>query len=428
MFALQTPSWHSFQGRSILNGALLMLMVWICLAPQSIEAQELIQLGGPELVLPEIKLPEMPEVPSISVPYESMRPIYPQNLQPKARPAVPVPSTEAPPLVDPNVFWIVSSYQKPQEPGSDPNLGQLQHFWMRPCESPKPVSCQQFRNALLPGLPVCVMVHGSFVNWDSAVQDAEETFRWLKKCNGGQPVQMVFFVWPSDGPYTYIPSIDVQRSGRRAAQNGIYLAHTLSMIPYQSSVSLLGHSHGTRLIAAGLHYAAGGQIHGNRSPIRLSYPQRYRVVFAAAAVDHHWLNPENRYGLALSQMETLLNLRNRSDLALAVYPLLKPFSGAALARSGFTQWDKELQGCLSCKLKEWDVTDLIQEGHVWMRYYNQPQLASRLAPWVFFHDRPIAESTELHTQLPQRERVLKPVVPMWNKGKPAYQLSPVLAR
>ncbi len=42
---------------------------------------------------------------------------------------------------------------------------------------------------------------------------------------------MIFYTWPSDGPYTYIAPVDIAVRGCRADFNGFHLAWLLSNIP-----------------------------------------------------------------------------------------------------------------------------------------------------------------------------------------------------
>jgi hypothetical protein len=108
------------------------------------------------------------------------------------------------------------------------------------------------------------------------------------------------------------------------------------------------------------------------------------VVLAAAAIEHDWLNPGDRFGCALHRAECLLNLRNKCDLALSIYPLRRPFSSRALARTGFTRKDQRELGERLVQVSEVDVTPLIGGAHGWPNYCSQPSIANVVAPYVFF--------------------------------------------
>ena len=118
------------------------------------------------------------------------------------------------------------------------------------------------------------------------------------------------------------------------------------------------------------------------------------MVFLAAAIDHHWLNPHERYGQALCPVEALLNVRNRRDLPLRFYPLRRPFSHRALARTGFTKSDRRKMGPAVEKLAEVDVTHLVGRRHFWQYYYQHPEIAVAIAPYVFFTNGNATQSDE----------------------------------
>lgn len=285
-----------------------------------------------------------------------------------------------------NSFWIVSSRSAPQRIQDVHSWQQLTYYESVNTQQVVRRTSQDFVQAMQPGVPVCIMVHGSFIEWDIALQDAFYTYQWLAKANGGKPMRMVFYTWPSDGPLTYIPTVDVQRMGRRADHNGVYLSRVIQWMPADSPVSLLGHSHGTRVISSALHLMGGGEIHSKYRCNFRPHGRRIRTVFAAAAVDHYWLNPNNRFGRALFATESLVNLQNRRDAALGVYPWLKPLSGRALARAGFTRIDQRQLGSLNGRIVTMDVTELIQRHHIWPHYYEAPQIAQSLAPYLFYHE------------------------------------------
>lgn len=243
-----------------------------------------------------------------------------------------------------------------------------------------------FRSALTPGVPICVVAHGSFVDWADVRRDSYYTWRWLRRAAPERPLHVVIFTWPSEGHITLVPHLDVAILGRRAAWQGLHLARFIARLPPDNPVCVVGHSHGARVVAASLHLLGGGCVEGCRLDCGVDGRQRLRAVLAAAAIDHHWLNPGERYGRATWPVECLLNFRNRHDVALGAYPLRRPFSRAALARTGFTQDDVERLGWLSAKLAEADVTHLVGCGHIWPHYYSHPEIARAMVPYVYFPD------------------------------------------
>jgi hypothetical protein len=281
-------------------------------------------------------------------------------------------------------LWIVSS-RRCRKRNSGPCC-RLDHFRYENGRCIPQRDPNAIQGWLIPGAPVCVVVHGSFTSFRGLLEESCELYRWLHAPAPGRPLNIVIFSWPSDDYPTGLFPIDIAVLGRRSGYHGVYLARFLNSLPAGSRVCLVGHSHGARTIAAALHLESGGTVQGNR----LCRPQpclrRYRAVFLAAAIDHHWLDPHERYGCALFGTEALLNLRNRGDFPLTFYPLRKPFGRSALAKSGFTNRDRWKLGNLNAKVRELDVTRLIGEQHNWHYYFQQTAISLAIAPYVHFTD------------------------------------------
>jgi len=237
-----------------------------------------------------------------------------------------------------------------------------------------------------PGEPICIVVHGSFIIWESFVEQSDATDAWLKKAAPGRPLHTIFFTWPSEAPTSYIPVYDVNVLGRRAAHHGSYLARLMYALPVCNPLSLIGHSHGTRLISSALHQYT--MLNAQRKMQSGGQPQchRIRAIYAAAAIDHHWLNAGQRYQWAMHSVEVLVNLRNIYDLPLNYYQFRKPFGERALAESGFSQQDYYLLGANAQKVIEYDVSRSVGHNHWWPFYYEHDEIAQVIAPYVFFTD------------------------------------------
>lgn len=251
----------------------------------------------------------------------------------------------------------------------------------------------EFLSSLRPGVPVCIVVHGSYVTAESVKEDCQRTFEWLRCAAPDRPLHVVFFTWPSDGILTLdpgnaltslVPQVDVAILGRRAETNGIRLAQFINTIPSENPICLIGHSHGARTVSTALHMLGGGSVQD--LALRHVTPHRIRTVFAAAAIDHDWLRPKERYGKVLCTTECFINLRTRKDWALWFYPLRKPFSPAALGRKGFSKRDLEMLGEHSAQVAELDVTEYVGVGHIWPNYYDRPEIAAAIAPIVYFNE------------------------------------------
>jgi hypothetical protein len=252
---------------------------------------------------------------------------------------------------------------------------------------------EELLGSLIPGAPVCIFAHGAFTRWQDVWQDADQTYQWLRGPCPQVPLNFIYFTWPSEGICSLasdnaftspVPGVDFFILGRRAERNGFYLADLIGALPPNSPVSLLGHSQGTRTISSALHLLAGGTVQKQARWNPADCGHRIRVVFAAAAIDHDWLNQGERYCGALDRAECLLNLRNDRDLALALYPLRHPFSARSLARAGFTRRDRRHMGEHECQVGEINVTPLIGHHHSWPQYLCRPEIATAIAPYIYF--------------------------------------------
>jgi hypothetical protein len=280
-------------------------------------------------------------------------------------------------------YWIVSTEQSPQSFDDS-----LPHFCATvkrydQCHGVRAASLNELLGSLTPGIPVCVMVHGSFMDSGSVVPESQRTWQWLRHGAGGRPFHLIYFRWPSWRLPTALINIDIAILGRRASRNGFYLAELLQMLPPESPVSLLGHSHGTRVISAAAHLLAGGRVEDYCLANRIPRVQPLRAVFAASAIDHDWLNPGERFDRALWSLQCVLNLQNRHDPALLLYPARRIGSRRALGQTGLTAQDRRALGSRSCQVRDLDVTELIGCRHLWPVWTAEHSLACRASSYLF---------------------------------------------
>lgn len=282
-------------------------------------------------------------------------------------------------------FWIVSSRRCPQRAKGCCTCCRFDEFVYQNGRCRR-ADRADFARWMIPGAPTAVVVHGSFTKFSELLSESCALYRWLRRAAPRRPLNIVIYTWPSDDLPTGFFPIDILVLGRRSAFNGFYLAQFLQRMPRGSRVSLVGHSHGARTVSAFLHLHAGGIVQGCRLDHRQCGAWRLRTVLFAAAMDHDWLDPGERYGRALCGTEALLNMRNRRDLPLKFYPLRKPFGSRALARTGFTRKDRRRLGRCNAKICEIDVTDLVGRHHLWIHYFNRPEISAAIAPYVYFTD------------------------------------------
>lgn len=284
-------------------------------------------------------------------------------------------------------YWIVRSHASPQEFGDSAPAFCPVVTRFDQCVGFRQSTIHELTDTLIPGIPVCVFCHGSFVSWQDVMTESCETWKWLHHACPNQPIQMVYFSWPSDRPViSPIIQLDVNRLGRRAGRNGFYMASLIQQIPSDCPVCLVGHSHGTRVVASSLHLMGGGAVEDyTLSPG--PYPKhRLRAVFAASAIDHNWMNPGYHYDRALCSVECILNLKNSCDPALLIYPLRHPFSGGAMGFKGVTRRDRRKIGPSNPKIQELDLSEEIGIGHHWPDYYQRPWLAIAMRNYLVFAD------------------------------------------
>lgn len=245
---------------------------------------------------------------------------------------------------------------------------------------------QQMLASLHPGAPVCIMIHGSFVDWEAVCQESRLARNWIKRACPGRPVHILFFTWPSDETRKLLLPVDVAVLGKRAGRHAQDLAYLIGQIPTEHPLCLVGHSHGARMALATLHLLGGGEIDGICLPAGPYRGHRLRAVLAAAAVDRNWLNPGELYERAILRAECILNLQNRHDAALSLYPLSRLGGTRALGRAGLSDKDRQRLGPWYAKLHEVDVTEWVGRRHLWSMYMQFPEIAGLMAPYVFFRD------------------------------------------
>ncbi|TWT57887.1 hypothetical protein KOR42_12540 [Thalassoglobus neptunius] len=292
-------------------------------------------------------------------------------------------STSASPAYCPDGYWIVSSRRSVQtiHHKNRPAWG-LDAYYCLGNGQIVGSNLASLKAQLVPGIPVCVFSHGSFVTFESQARQAARAAAYFRSAANGQPLQLIFFTWPSDGPYSYIAPIDVTVRGKRAEFNGFHMATLISSIPESCPVTVIGHSHGSRVALAAMQLASGGPIQNHYFTGSVGNSRRLRVILAAGAMDHNWLNPGERYGVALNRVECLLNLRNQNDLALAWYPLSRPFAKRAIARSGITSRDMRTLGYNAQKIRQVDVTNRLGSDHQWPEYYSDPVVLGTILPYL----------------------------------------------
>ena len=281
-------------------------------------------------------------------------------------------------------YWIVSSRCDVQHKRHlHLDDGELDVYQRTPDGQLSQTNMASLQSQIIPGVPVLLCIHGYYVTWQDECHESHQAYQWIRNACPQLPLQVIFFTWPSDGLITGLLPADIAIRSKQAEFNGFHTARLLNCVPESCPVSFIGHSLGCRTILSTLHLAGGGEVQGMTYPGSLT-SHRYRAVFVAAALDHYWLNPRDRYGCALPRTECIVNLQNRKDLPLAFYPLLRPFAGRALARSGLTRRDTRKLGSQSSKFVNLDVTETQGHNHLWPGYFLCPEIAAAIAPVIYY--------------------------------------------
>lgn len=318
------------------------------------------------------------------------------------------PMSARPKALIPPDYWVISTRHCPQADSPSEADSCTEYFYRGPQGKLESRTAEDFYQSLDPAVPVCFMIHGSLTAWEQSLLEGHATYEWLKRAAPNTKFQLVLFTWPSERSLTLIPQIDFSVLGHQSSFNGLYLARVLSRMPPSTSVSLIGHSHGARLTVSALHVLGGGSSEGYRLAPRQQRLPRIRTALAAAALDHQWLDPNQRYGHALQATESLVNLRNQTDLALMLYPFPMLLGYDSLGRAGFNWYDRYQLGPQYGKVRNVEVTWLLGVRHIWPRFQDHPEIAQMLAPYVFFEQDVATQTTVMRQRGPGWWRLTSP--------------------
>jgi hypothetical protein len=202
---------------------------------------------------------------------------------------------------------------------------------------------------------------------------------------------VIAFDWPSQRVYRN-DIRDINEKGRRAFVAGYHLARFVQAFPPGSRICLLGQSYGGRVVPSALHLLGGGCLNSqdHDPPVRLPRMRsdlHIRAVVLGGASDHTWLDPGARLDHALHGCEALLNLYNRRDEALLLYPLLiRSGHRRALGRVGLSNRDFDRLGPLAARYAEQDVHGILGDEHTLLDAVASPRIGRWIAPYLWAPD------------------------------------------
>lgn len=259
-----------------------------------------------------------------------------------------------------------------------------------------------------PGIPTVFWVHGDRVDhWESA-GNGLTVYRRLQQYGGGHPFRFVIWSWPASELHGAGPLEETRIKAARADREALSLAWFLDRIEPSTPVSLIGYSFGARIVTGALHLLGGGRLAGRELSDRLNSDRHpLRAVLLAAALDNYSLVRRQRNGLALSQVDQLLNLYNSCDKVLKWYPLLCGLLHGGPEAAGYTGLVGNL-GQDWAKIRQADVSGSIGDSHDWEDYFCVRWIAARIAEVALFSDLTIPSVDESFVDPTARQLVPMP--------------------
>jgi hypothetical protein len=245
-------------------------------------------------------------------------------------------------------------------------------------------SFDEFIAGVEPSLTTTIYVHGNTVNRRMALKIADKVMDGVGR--NGPPYRMVLWSWPSQHRLGLGFRNNVVSKARWSESQGYYLAWLVDKLNPRTTLTLVGHSFGTRSVAAALHGLATNRVAGYdlgpRQPVELRLMQ---AALVAPAMDNRWLWKGQRYGEALTQVDRMLITRNPNDRLLRFYSdNFLPPGVRALGLTGIPDAERRI-GDLRFKLTPFPA-NWAGTAHRWTRYADAPEASSTLRQH-FFYDR-----------------------------------------
>jgi len=231
-----------------------------------------------------------------------------------------------------------------------------------------------------PSVTTIVFVHGNKIAPGEDKQRGLDVYRRLLRHESDSgPIRFVIFSWPSSKIQGLLKDYKIKAARTRPV--GWQLAWLIDQLPGETPVGLVGYSYGARVVTGALHILGGGDLHGLSLPERI-HPNRapLRVGLLGAALHAHWLGPGQYHGLAMSQIDRLLLLNNRKDLAMKFYYLSSSHGHPqALGLKGPTYIGPE-----ASKICKRDLSRAIGNEHDLYRYLAVPSAIRQTWHYVSF--------------------------------------------
>jgi len=280
-------------------------------------------------------------------------------------------------------LWLISSRCAPLSGDLQSGQKAIRYWRFSPDCQWQPADEESFHAGDDPAVPTTIVIPGNREDADDAIEFAWPIYRRMLKIAQDKPFRLAIWSWPSDQIYRRNRP-DVQLKFSYCDMQSYYLAAHLEHYRADAPLCLIGYSMGAHIIAGGLQLLAGGEVDCRKLPGRQlpNEPQKrtapLSVVTVAAAIDDDSLASDGTFNLALSQVESMLVVRNGCDKVLKWYPRIYGRHGpealgfAGPAGSGDYK-----------KIELLDVSCEVGRAHKWEFYLTSQRLLERIDRYAF---------------------------------------------
>ena len=151
----------------------------------------------------------------------------------------------------------------------------------------------------------------------------------------------------------------------------------LQRLRNEPQVSLLGFSFGARAVTGGLHLDAGGVIPGYACSPKpnIGVSLNYRLGLVAPAIDRNWIGRNGRHQLALTHVESMVNLYNSRDPILRRFRFMdrssRPIAAGFAGFAGLTDLRATTPLTGQPQIRQYDCGSVIGTTHAEKSYYGE---------------------------------------------------------